>query len=43
MLPGAEMVVVDVDAAVALMSVVYCGQDGYWLDEIAVSIMTVDG
>ena len=29
MLPGAEMVVVDIDAVVALMGVVYCGQDGY--------------
>ena len=31
MLPGAETVVVDVDAVVALMGVhvVYCGQDGY--------------
>ena len=37
------MVVVDVDTAVELMGVVYCGQDGYWLDEIAVSVMTVDG
>ena len=29
MLPGRETVVVDVDAVVALMGVVYCGQDGY--------------
>ena len=43
MLPGVEMVVVDIDAIVALMGVVYCGQDGSWLDEIAVSAMTVDG
>ena len=40
MLPGVEMVVVDIDAVVALMGVVYCGQHGYWL---AVSAMTVDG
>ena len=42
MLPGVEMVV-DIDAVVALMGVVYCGQDGYWVDEIVVSAMTVDG
>ena len=44
MLLGAEMVVVvDIDAVVVLMGVVYCGQDGHWLGEIAVSVMTVDG
>ena len=29
MLPGREVVAVDVDAVVALMGVVYCGQDGF--------------
>ena len=29
LLPGRETVAVDVDAIVALMGIVYCGQDGY--------------
>ena len=29
LLPGRETIVVDVDAIVALMGIVYCGQDGY--------------
>ena len=27
--PGREMVIVGIDAIVALMGIVYCGQDGY--------------